>query len=89
MSALIAVALIVQLRGSSVWTMVRSGVALVLGIVALFPIGVLFDAMGWPLFHSWALAHGSFFVAIPVAAVVAYAVLGVTPWFKRRRNGAV
>jgi hypothetical protein len=34
-----------------------------IGLVLMFPLGLLFDDMKWPLFHSWGLAHGSFILA--------------------------
>jgi len=68
---------------------IRVGAALILGILSLFPVGSLFDEMKWPLFHSWALGHGSFVVAIPAAASVAYVILGAVPWLRPKSNDAV
>jgi hypothetical protein len=34
----------------------------------MVPLGLLFDAMNWPLFHTFDLAHKSFFIAWPILA---------------------
>ena len=39
-------------------------------------LAALFDAMQWPVFHSWGLGHGSFLIAIPLMAWPVYWVLG-------------
>lgn len=44
------------------------------GFVLLWPVGWLFGAMGWPMFHGWGLAHGSFVLAWPVLSVATFAV---------------
>ncbi|MGD1106720.1 MAG: hypothetical protein ABR865_06715 [Terracidiphilus sp.] len=45
-------------------------VSIVLGFVLMIPLGLLFDAMNWPLFHTWGLAHGSFVLAWPALAII-------------------
>ncbi len=52
--------------------------SIVLGFFLMFPLGKLFDAMDWPLFHTWGLAHGSFLLAWPLLAFAsAGAMLGI------------
>ena len=52
-------------------------------MLLLVPLGWLFGAMGWPMYHSWGLLHGGFFSAIPAMAIAAFGVLGDLPWFGR------
>jgi hypothetical protein len=47
---------------------------IVIGFVLMFPLGMLFDGMNWPLFHFWALAHGSFVLAWPMLTLLAWVV---------------
>jgi hypothetical protein len=42
----------------------------VIGFLLMFPLGMFFDDMDWPLFHSWALAHGSFILAWPLLTLL-------------------
>lgn len=51
--------------------------SIVLGFFLMMPLGLLFDAMNWPLFHTWGLAHGSFVIAWPVLALVSFGLLHV------------
>jgi len=44
------------------------------GFLLMFPLGMLFDSMNWPLFHSWGLAHGSFILAWPLLTLVCFGV---------------
>jgi hypothetical protein len=41
-------------------------VAVVGGFLLMWPLAWLFGVMGWPLFHGWGLAHGSFVIAWPL-----------------------
>jgi hypothetical protein len=41
----------------------------------MFPLGCLFDAMNWPIFHGWGLMHGSFIVAWPLLAIFTWFVI--------------
>jgi hypothetical protein len=50
-------------------------IAVVIGFLAMFPIGTVFDQQNWPVFHSWGLAHGAFTIAWPLFSYVAYRVL--------------
>jgi hypothetical protein len=45
-----------------------------IGFILMFPLGMLFDDMKWPLFHSWALAHGSFILAWPLLTLLTWAL---------------
>jgi hypothetical protein len=36
---------------------------------------MLFDAMNWPLFHTWGLAHGSFLFAWPLLTLTSFIVI--------------
>jgi len=40
--------------------------ALLLTIAGIWATASLFDAMNWPLFHTWGLAHGSILFIFPV-----------------------
>jgi hypothetical protein len=44
--------------------------SLLLGFLLMAPLGALFNAMNWPLFHTWALAHGSFLFAWPLLTLI-------------------
>jgi len=50
-------------------------IASVCGFFLMWPLGLLFDKMNWAVFHSWGLAHGSFFIAWPLLAWAVYLVL--------------
>jgi hypothetical protein len=45
-----------------------------IGFILMFPLGMLFNDMNWPLFHSWALAHGSFILAWPLLTLLVFVV---------------
>ena len=51
--------------------------SIALGFILMVPLGMLFDAMNWPLFHTWGLAHGSFVIAWPVLAVISFGVIRI------------
>ena len=57
---------------------VRIIVYAICGFFLMFPLGYLFDTMEWPLFHSWGLVHGTFFMAWPALSYVVYLVVRVT-----------
>jgi hypothetical protein len=52
-----------------------TAVSVVAGFFFMWPVGWLFGAMSWPVFHSWGLVHGSFVIAWPVLSLLAFAVL--------------
>jgi hypothetical protein len=41
----------------------------------MIPLMAVFDAMDWPIFHSWGIWHDSIIVAWPALALVALGVL--------------
>jgi len=49
--------------------------AFVGGILLMWPLGWLFGVMGWPMFHSWGLAHGSWVIAFPLMILLAYLLI--------------
>lgn len=62
--------------------------SIVLGFVLMVPLGLLFDAMNWPLFHTWGLAHGSFIIAWPMLAFVSFGLLQtlIGAWRRQRAS---
>src|SRR5262245_5736078 len=61
----------------------RAILSLVVGFFLMWPLGGLFGAMHWPMFHGWALAHGAFVIAWPALTVVSFVGLSLVPWFRR------
>ena len=57
------------------WKVLDAVIAIALGFVLMFPLGMLFDVMDWALFHSWGLVHGSFILAWPLLAVLSYGLI--------------
>lgn len=51
--------------------------SIVLGFFLMIPLAMLFDAMNWPLFHSWGLVHGSFFIAWPALAAASFGLIKI------------
>jgi hypothetical protein len=49
--------------------------SIVLGFLFMAPLGMLFDAMNWQLFHTWGLAHGSFLFAWPLLTLTSFIVI--------------
>jgi hypothetical protein len=41
------------------------------GFFLMIPLAIVFDAMSWPFFNGWALAHGSFILAWPLLSIAA------------------
>jgi uncharacterized membrane protein len=50
-------------------------VSLVIGFFLMWPVGWFFGQMGWPMFHSWGLAHGAVVIAWPVLSLLTLVVL--------------
>jgi hypothetical protein len=50
-------------------------VSIVFGFLLMIPLAMLFDAMNWPLFHSWGLAHGSFIIAWPLLTLICFGII--------------
>jgi len=62
--------------------------SLVLGFFLMVPLGLLSDAMNWPLFHTWGLAHGSFIIAWPILAFLSFGLLQtlIGAWRRQRAS---
>lgn len=58
-------------------------VSTVMGLFPMVPLAMLFDAMNWPLFHSWGLAHGSFLIAWPVLTFITFSAVQIATLKKR------
>ena len=43
----------------------------------MFPLGWVFGAMNWPVFHGWGLAHGAFIVAWPLLTLISWCLIRV------------
>jgi len=52
--------------------------SIALGFLLMAPLAMLFNAMNWPMFHGWALAHGTFVIAWPALTLVAYGLVLLT-----------
>ncbi|MBS1802195.1 MAG: hypothetical protein JST28_02450 [Acidobacteria bacterium] len=57
--------------------------SIVLGFLLMIPLSMLFDAMNWPLFHTWGLAHGSFILAWPMLTILSFGILWAA-WLAKR-----
>lgn len=49
----------------------------VIGFLLMFPLAGIFNAMNWPIFHSWGIAHGSFVIAWPILTFLSFGILRV------------
>jgi hypothetical protein len=73
-----------RVGGDSVRLALQIVGSIISGFLLMIPLGMLFDAMNWPLFHSWGLAHGSFLLAWPALTAVSFiAILAVRMAMKR------
>jgi hypothetical protein len=64
-------------------------VSIVVGLFLMVPLAMLFDAMNWPLFHSWGLAHGSFVIAWPLLALACFVmILGIRRATRKPRESS-
>ena len=61
---------------------IRIAVSAIVGLLALLPVGDLFNRMDWPIFHSWGLAHGSFVFVTTWVGFLVYWALGMIPWLR-------
>src|ERR1700722_9739674 len=59
--------------------------SVVTGFFLMIPLAMVFNAMDWPLFHSWGLAHGSFIIAWPMLTVLSFAVFHGSRWLGKRQ----
>jgi hypothetical protein len=55
-----------------------------IGFISTWPLGALFEAMHWPVFHGWGLAHGAFIVAWPLLSILSFAGLRTASRYFRR-----
>jgi hypothetical protein len=62
--------------------------SIVIGLFLMVPLGVLFDAMNWPVFHTWGLAHGSFVIAWPTLACISFGLLQILIRVSRRQRAS-
>ena len=69
---------------SAIATSVLVIVSAVIGFLLLWPLGAVFAKLGWPLFHPWGLAHGSFLMAWPLLGWLVYQITAVG--FRRSRE---
>lgn len=49
-------------------------VEVIVTVVCCMATGSLFDRMNWPLFHSWALMHGSFALLFPITFLAVHLI---------------
>jgi hypothetical protein len=54
----------------------------ILGVLLMLVGSLLFDAMNWPMFHSWAIWHGSIVIALPVCWGLVFGLMFLIPWFR-------
>jgi len=63
-------------RAVLVWKIVHIGGSCILGLGAIFAGAYLAERYNLPFFHSWALAHATFFVLYPIYCVLFFLLLG-------------
>ncbi|MGI4828232.1 MAG: hypothetical protein ACRYFU_08590 [Janthinobacterium lividum] len=66
-----------------------AGVSIGLGFLLMAPLAMLFDAMGWGLFHTWGLLHGSFSIAWPLLALLVGGSIRCAHWLVSGRPYSV
>jgi hypothetical protein len=59
-------------------------VSVIIGFFLMAPLGMLFDRMNWPLFHTWGLVHGSFIFAWPILTLMSFGVIRLDSLLRRR-----
>ena len=64
-------------------TLIRSVIAIVAGLVLMWPLGTIYTALSLPTFHSWGLMHGTFVAAWPTLSILTFLALGYLPPFRR------
>ena len=67
-------------------TFIRAVISVVAGFFLMWPLGYVYGLLGWPTFHLWGLAHGSFFSAWPTLSILTYLVLGYVRHFTRVKD---
>lgn len=61
-------------------------ISVVAGFFLLTPLMGIFDAMHWPVFHSWGMWHGSIIIAWPALTLLSFCVLRVIRWRVKRNS---
>lgn len=61
-------------------------IAGVVGFFLMIPLAMLFNAMNWPLFHGWGLAHGSFILAWPLLTLLSFGLLRGFRWLRKENS---
>ena len=56
-------------------TMFRILASIGVGLVLTVLLGILFDAMRWPIFHMWGLVHGSFILAWLLLTLISFGMI--------------
>ncbi len=82
LAVFVAGALIVNVSASLLKQIVRIGFSAIPALLALFPVATVFDQRNWPVFHSWGLAHGSWWIGGALIACPIYVLLGLIPWLR-------
>ena len=59
----------------------------VIGFLLMLPLGMLFDALHWPVFNTWALAHAPFMLAWPALSWISFTILRDAWYNSRDRDG--
>jgi hypothetical protein len=70
----------------TVTRIIRITISAIVGLLALMPVGELFDRLEWPIFHRGGLGHGSFVFVTTWVGFLVYWVLGMIPWLRERRQ---
>lgn len=60
--------------------------AIILGFFLMAPLGMLFDKMNWPLFHTWGLAHGSFLFAWPLLTLLSFGAIEILILLRQKKQ---
>jgi hypothetical protein len=50
-------------------------VSWIAGFLLMIPLDLIFNAMHWPIFNGWALAHGSFIIAWPLLTLAVWCAI--------------
>jgi hypothetical protein len=64
-------------------TFIRSIIAIVVGFLLMWPLGLAYTALSLPTFHLWGLGHGTYVAAWPTLSILTFLALGYLPVFRR------
>lgn len=70
-------------------TFIRSVIAIVVGFLLMWPLGLFYTALSLPTFHLWGLGHGTFVAAWPTLSMLTFLTLGYLPLFRRTDDTAL